>query len=34
VGTLTVLALLLVYIGVYPSGLLQIIQGLIVTAVP
>ncbi|MCP2044343.1 NADH-quinone oxidoreductase subunit N [Pontibacter sp. HSC-36F09] len=34
VGTLTVLALLLVYIGVYPSGLLQIIQGLIATAVP
>lgn len=34
VGTLTVLALLLVYIGVYPSGLLQIIQGLIATAAP
>jgi NADH-quinone oxidoreductase subunit N len=34
VGTLTILALLLVYIGVYPSGLLQVIQGLIVTAAP
>ncbi|MDX5420000.1 MAG: NADH-quinone oxidoreductase subunit N [Hymenobacteraceae bacterium] len=34
VGTLTILTLLLVYIGVYPSGLLQVIQGLIVSAVP
>ncbi|WP_299986596.1 NADH-quinone oxidoreductase subunit N [uncultured Pontibacter sp.] len=34
VGTLTLLALLLVYIGVYPSGLLQVIQGLIATAAP
>jgi NADH-quinone oxidoreductase subunit N len=34
VGTLTVLALLLVYIGVYPSGLLQVIQGLVFTAGP
>ena len=34
VGTLTVLALLLVYIGVYPTGLLQVIQGLLATAAP
>lgn len=34
VGTLTVLALLLVYIGVYPSGLLQVIQGLMATTAP
>lgn len=34
VGTLTVLALLLLYIGVYPSGLLQVIQGMLATATP
>ncbi|MBX0331901.1 NADH-quinone oxidoreductase subunit N [Pontibacter sp. HSC-14F20] len=34
VGTLAVLALLLVYIGIYPSGLLQIIQSMLATATP
>jgi NADH-quinone oxidoreductase subunit N len=34
VGTLTVLALLLVWIGVYPTGLIQMIHGLIASAMP
>ncbi|MHC2991065.1 NADH-quinone oxidoreductase subunit N [Pontibacter sp. HJ8] len=34
VGTLTVLALLLVWIGVYPSGLLQVIDGLLFNPLP
>ncbi|WP_018477627.1 NADH-quinone oxidoreductase subunit N [Pontibacter roseus] len=34
VGTLTILTLLLVYIGVYPTGLLQVIEGMLAVATP